>query len=212
MLCEVKVNTDAAVVDMLVVNPERLFLLVHREARELLPNSTLRDDVLTIVLNVDSPAVRVMLRKVAGPVAVRFRGLARYREVPNKRPTGLRLLLVFGKSNNFADSLQATGQTQLSGHNCGAAPLLGRRHAAHKRAQTSPFKRRIECCLQNFGVIQSVLELLRQALASGKVDNLDRTVVPSVPEEKNLKVRTLGVGVDAALLQRDRAVGLYIDC
>ena len=103
-------------------------------------------------------------------------------------------------------------RAQLSGHNCGAAPLLGRRHTAHKRAQTSPFKRRIECCLQDFGVIQSVLELLRQALASGEVDNLDRTVIPSIPEEKNLKIGALGVGIDTALLQRDRAVGLYIDC
>ena len=41
MLREVKVHTDAAVVDMLVVNPEGLFLLVYRKARELLPNSTL---------------------------------------------------------------------------------------------------------------------------------------------------------------------------
>ena len=153
-----------------------------------------------------------MLRKVAGPIAVRLRRLTRYREVTDKRPTGFRLLLIFGKSDNFADSLQATGQTQLSSHNCGAAPLLGWRHTAHKRAQTSPFKRRIECCLQDFGVIQSVLELLRQALASGEVDNLDRAIVPSVPEEKNLKIGALGVGVDAALLQRDRAVGLYIDC
>ena len=212
MLCEVKVNTDAAVVDMLVVNPERLLLLVHREARELLPNSTLRDDVLTVVLNIDSPAVRVMLRKVAGPVAVRLRGLAGYREVTDKRPAGLRLLLVFRKPDDFADSFQATGQAQLAGHDCGAAPLLGRCHAAHKRAQTSPFKRRIECCLQDFGVIQSVLELLRQALASGEVDNLDRAVVPSIPEEKNLKIGALGVGIDTTLLQRDRAVGLYIDC
>ena len=147
-----------------------------------------------------------MLRKVAGPVAVRLRGLARYREVTNKRPAGLRLLLVFRKPDDFA------GQAQLAGHNCGAAPLLGRRHAAHKRAQTSPFKRRIECCLQDFGVIQSVLELLRQALASREVDNLDRAVVPSIPEEKNLKIRALSVGVDTALLQRDRAIGLYIDC
>ena len=77
MLREVKVYADAAVVDMLVVNPEGLFLLIYREARELLPDSPLRDDVLTVVLNVDSPAVRVMLRKVAGPVAVRLRRLAR---------------------------------------------------------------------------------------------------------------------------------------
>ena len=153
-----------------------------------------------------------MLRKVAGPVAVRLRRLARYREVTNKRSAGLRLLLVFRKSDNFADSFQTSGQAQLSGHNCGAAPLLGRRHAAHKRAQTSPFKRRIECCLQDFGVIQSVPELLRQALASGEVDNLDRAVVPSIPEEKNLKIGALGVGIDTTLLQRDRAVGLYIDC
>ena len=153
-----------------------------------------------------------MLRKVAGPVAVRLRGLARYREVTNKRSAGLRLLLVFRKPDDFADSFQATGQAQLAGHDCGAAPLLGRCHAAHKRAQTSPFKRRIECCLQDFGVIQSVLELLRQALASGKVDNLDRAVIPSIPEEKNLKIGALGVGIDATLLQRDRAVGLYIDC
>ena len=212
MLREVKVHADAAVVDMLVVNPERLLLLIYRKARELLPDSPLRDDVLTVVLNVDSPAVRVMLRKVAGPVAVRLRRLTRYREVTDKRPASLRLLLVFRKPDAFADSLQATGQAQLSGHDCGTAPLLGRRHAAHKRAQTSPFKRRIECCLQDFGVIQSVLELLRQALASGEVNNLDRAVVPSVPKEKNLKIRALSVGVDTALLQRDRAIGLYIDC
>ena len=41
VLCEVKVYADAAVVDMLVVNPEGLFLLIYREARELLPDSPL---------------------------------------------------------------------------------------------------------------------------------------------------------------------------
>ena len=41
VLREVKVYADAAVVDMLVVNPEGLFLLIYREARELLPDSPL---------------------------------------------------------------------------------------------------------------------------------------------------------------------------
>ena len=66
--------------------------------------------------------------------------------------------------------------------------------------------------LEDLGVIQSVLELLWQLLASGKVDDLNRAVVPGIPEQQNLKVRARGVSIDAALFQGDRAIGLNIDC
>ena len=182
VLSKTEVNANAAVIDMLVMNPKRLFLFINRKAGELLSDCALCFNVLPVILYIEVPAVRVMLREIAGPIAVRLRRLTRNREVPNKRSASLRLLLVLRKADDLTNSFQAARQAKLSRHNSGAAPLLGRCYAAHKRAQTSPFKRRIECCLQDFGVIQSVLELLGQALALGEVDYLNRTVVPSVTE------------------------------
>lgn len=133
---------------MLVMNPEGLFLLIYRETRELLPDSPLRDNVLTVVLNVDSPAVRVMLRKVAGPVAVRLRRLTRYREVTDKRPAGFRLLLVFRKPDDFADSSKLPGRpssramTAVQLHCSGGVtrPINALRQVRSKDALNAVFK------------------------------------------------------------------------
>ena len=88
---------------------------------------------------------------------------------------------------------------------------IGHRQAQEGR-QARSLKGRIERRLEDSRVAEGVQNVLGQLLALRQVDHLNRAIVPSVSEKQDFKIGARRVSVNAALLNRDRGIGLNIDC
>ena len=123
---EYSVAADAAVIDMLVDDPEVLLAGNNGESLKAFADSALGLDVLPVVLDIERPAFGVMLGEVSRAAAIDLRRFAGDREIADQGFARFRLLLILGKADHLADHFQATRQPKLSCHDGGAAPLLGR--------------------------------------------------------------------------------------
>ena len=106
VLGHLSVDTDAAVVDVLVERPELALCLSRLVQDERVADLPLGDDVLLVVVDEERPLVGVVALEVASPAAVLLRRSARHAEVGDESLAGFELRLVFGESERLADCIQ----------------------------------------------------------------------------------------------------------
>ena len=213
------VQPHSAVVHPLIERPQGLLLrrgLVDRETFQYL---LLRHYVLAVVTEVELPLLRIMLREVPRPSAVRLRRPAWLREVLDQRLALLVLELVLRQPHSGAYGRQGAGESHREGFHHRAAPLLRRHGLAQPSGETGPLEICIESCLDHVRISEgleepceeNVLRVPRDAdqLAAVRVlrhavDHLDEVaVVELVADDKDFEVGGLRIGVYPRLQQVD---------
>ena len=192
------VKPHPVVVHPLVQLPELLFALRERVPGELLPDRHLGNHVLAVVLDVECPLDRVMLRQVSGPAAVRLRGLAWLGEVPDQALADRVLQLLLREAQGDAGACQRPWQAALQRHDHRVAPLLRRHLLLQFLGEARPLEGGIPGPLLDVRIREGVQELPGPAARLGAVMHLHRAAVDRVADQQDLEVRVFHVSVDTA--------------
>lgn len=116
------IDHDAPVIDLLIHLIEQLLLCGDREPAQLVPDFTFSVHIADAVVLETRPALRVVLREVAGAIAVGLGGLAWQGEESDEVAAFLQLFQL--DVQDFTDRIQRQRQGQHGGLNGGALPVF----------------------------------------------------------------------------------------
>ena len=173
------------------------------------PNSTLCLHVLGVILFVDRPLIRRMLREIPCSTIICFRSPARHRKEADQVLAFFHLLL--RRSQSHSSVSQAGRHGQVSGHHRRTSPLMRIEPMAEVLGQAHALELCVVRHLDHVRVLKIGQHIFRKLFSTGHVHCLHRTVVIGIGEQQDFKFVGIDIAIHAGLGKWDRAVSLDVD-
>ena len=188
-----------------------LDVIRHRESRQPTLDFLFCGDVTQTVGFEQAPLVRVVLRQIAMPPAIRLCGGAGDAEIPDERLAHGELLLLCWQTQCLAGGVQARRVAAVEAVQHRVPPLVYRQQMSVELREAVPLERGVIGVFDVIRAFYCLVEPVRENLTLRQVYNLHRAIIDAVCEQKNLKVRALHILVGPRLSDWDAAEGFKVD-